>query len=1527
MPIDLTGIQNVGEFYSHHYLDALLENDLKGLFARWREDDDKTPDRRLAACASAFFAAKTRAARELRPAERFVLAHKLHVELLEALGYGYDFGLRYLTGSMALPILSEIKRDGHPYIWLVETVFPSGDDSPLDQGVLPEQYPKSEDEFDRTTDPWESVLGEVFRRDEPPRWVLLFAGRFIYLIDRTKWRYGQYLLFDLDEILGRKQTPTLRATAALLSRVALCPDEGVPLHDTLDENSHKHAYGVSTDLKYGVRRAVELLANEYVWYRLQQHEKVISEEDLARRLTRECLTYLYRLLFLFYAEARGGELDIVPMKSDAYRTGYSLESLRDLEQVPLTTPQAQNGYFIHESVTHLFRLVNDGYQPGQLELLSKDEVPESITDYAFELPGLHNPLFSAESTPLLSKAKFRNVVLQEVIQLLSLSRETRGRNSTRGRISYAQLGINQLGAVYEGLLSYTGFFAQENRYEVKPADAREADETAQTYFVPESEIQRYTPDEFVYTEGADGTRVRKSYPRGTFIFRLAGRDREKLASYYTPEVLTQCVVKYSLKELLRDKRADDFLQFRICEMALGSGAFVNEALNQLADGYLERKQKELARQIPTDEYREEKQKVKAFLAVNNAYGVDLNPTAIELARVSIWLNTIYRDAASPWFGARLAVGNSLIGARHQVYSGEDVLNNTYREKAPTPVPLSQPRPEGSVYHWLLPDRGMAAFDSDKVVRELAPKETKAIKEWRKKFTTPITVQELRNLQALSERADALWAQHTRDRQSLLERTREAIPVWGQEANQQRAANRQSIESKEKELDRLYRPTSPFRRLKMAMDYWCALWFWPIPGPLLLPTRQQFWNDISALFAGVESEFVKPPKQLELLTETSIPKQAHFADLRPADVDDLCRTNARLKVANGISEEQHFHHWELAFAEVFADHRGFDLLLGNPPWLKVTWNESGILSEYDPLLVIRKKSASDIGAQRIQQLNTMARKLEYLSAFVDSSGALSFLDAMQNYPILKGVQTNLYKCFIVSAWTLANINGRIGLLHPEGVYDDPNGGSLRRQIYPRLKSHFQFQNELKLFPDVAHVHKFSVNVYRPTATSTVEFNHIVNLFLPLTVDNCFMHDGVGTVPGIRDTADNWETRGHRNRIIHVDEYLLGLFCRIYDEPDTPSLDSRLPLIHSIEVIQVLKSLVGQVRKLGDRPGSYFVTRCFEETAAQKDGIIKRRTCFPENPDQWILSGPHFFIASPFNKNPNENCRSHGDYSEIDLVAMPDDFLPRTNYVSACSSRQFQQRIPKWNGTLVTDFYRQAFRAMLNPVIERTLIGCIIPKRVTHINAAYSYAFESSRLLLDVSSLTSSIVYDFLVKSTGKQNLHELPKLMPIPDLQASQRSLLHARTLRLNCLTVLYADLWGELYSPNFRQDGWAKHDSRLRPWIDLTPNWQRQVPLRTPLERRQALAEIDVLVALVLNLTLDELITIYRVQFPVLQKNERRLRFDQRGMEVPMKTIGGELVPDESDSKFGEMVPPFTPVDREADYREAWKHFEGLIRP
>jgi hypothetical protein len=299
--------------------------------------------------------------------------------------------------------------------------------------------------------------------------------------------------------------------AALVHRQSTSPQDGVALLDTLDESSHKHAYGVSSDLKYAAREAIELLGNEWVHHQRTVAKKgIYTSERVAQELTQECLFYLYRLLFLFYAEARAGELEGLPMQSEEYRLGYSLEALRDLEMVPLTTPEAQNGHFLHASLERLFALVNGGFHPAQHALaFDRDDTDRTFDDRGFRIQGVHSALFDPRLTPRLSKIKMRNATLQRVLSLLSLSSERRraARKNAwgRGRISYAQLGINQLGAVYEGLLSYTGFFAKETLYEVHRAGQETTDPTEQAFFVPESEVHRYREDELGFTRHHDGT--------------------------------------------------------------------------------------------------------------------------------------------------------------------------------------------------------------------------------------------------------------------------------------------------------------------------------------------------------------------------------------------------------------------------------------------------------------------------------------------------------------------------------------------------------------------------------------------------------------------------------------------------------------------------------------------------------------------------------------------------------------------------------------------------------------------------------------------------------------------------------------------------------------------------------------------------------------------------------------------------------------------------------------------------------------
>ena len=351
-------------------------------------------------------------------------------------------------------------------------------------------------------------------------------------------------------------------------------------------------------------------------------------------------------------------------------------------------------------------------------------------------------------------------MLQEVLTLLLLSKPSKNKNKQRGYISYAQLGINQLGAVYEGLMSYSGLIAEDDMVEV----ARDGNADKGSWLVPSIKSGDYDESDLVWREDRlTGRKDLVRHPKGSFVFRLSGRDRQRSASYYTPEVLTKTVVKHALAELItKETKAQEILEYRICEPALGSGAFLNEAINQLAAEYLNRRQDELGERIEPEAYTTELQKVKAYIALHRAYGVDLNSTAVELAEVSLWLNVMHRGLQAPWFGLHLRRGNSLIGARRATYDFTSLgrAKKTWLKTPPTDRPLSEgPVGDGEIHHFLLPAEGWGAVAEAKQTKELAPAQTQALKKWRSEIFKKPTAKQLDRLRALSRRVERLGNSH------------------------------------------------------------------------------------------------------------------------------------------------------------------------------------------------------------------------------------------------------------------------------------------------------------------------------------------------------------------------------------------------------------------------------------------------------------------------------------------------------------------------------------------------------------------------------------------------------------------------------------------------------------------------------------------------------------------------------------------------------------------------------------------------
>jgi len=1623
--MDLIGIENEAEFFPSGTLSDVLKEELQDITSRWSGLDKAAhPIERLSRVAAQTIDTLRQTRNATDQARQTELIRGVHHALVSSLGYAWktEFVSTALNENPVIPIVGRAAdASGHDALWIIEAPNTDAHDEatdPLSICFQAEQFPSEMQEGALLDKAIEEFLADgVFELPNSPRHILVLGFAQIILIDKRKWPARSVLRFDLQEIFTRDDRDTLTVMACLISREARVPDQGTPLSDRLEEEAQRNANAVTTSLKRTVRDAIEILGQEALEVAGGKYPS--NFPDTNRRgvwidgpeLSKECLRYMYRLLFLFYAEANP-RLKLFDLKNPIYAAGYSLEALRELESTPLRTVSDREGNFLWRSLQKTLGLIYSG-----LDLVDEDK------GTGLRLPAVKVSLLDPESTPLLNALQLRNEAIQKVIRLLSL--RSTGKNT--GRISYAKLGIGQLGAVYETLISFTGVVAKTDLIELKPrkdrsaaTDVEESDQTSEvgeeveedvaetvkatrddevfrrdkvdplapSWFVPRSRINEFSPEDIVF----NGPEAR-IYPKGSFIYRLAGRDREKSASYYTPEPLARLLVKHALIERCRDLPADDLLELKILEPAMGSAAFLVETTNQLADLYLERKQKETGKTIPQDQVVIEKQKVRAFIADRNCFGVDLNPIAVELGAISLWLNSLHDSDFSPWFGDQLHAGNSLIGARRASYPPSLLTarsrDNLWLKTKPDEIGWREHLPDEHVWQWLLPASDMANFDKDKSIKPFAGNAQEHIKEWRKgSFFKALEPHEVKLTQKLSRIAEALFDQVAEDLAKAREAANDEITLWPSKLMP--GNKRLDFHGKEHLTSRLTGAdhaanTLPYKRLKTAMDAWCALWLWPLDKADQLPSRQEFFQGMAMILEGgftpdgslaapSVTEFSDPAPDFLDQLEPDAPARDLFkaADkrqdslFRETNVEALIETFDWLGVTVEVAERERFVHFDLIFADVMKTRGGFDVVVGNPPWAKPSWNEGLVLADIDPLYAglsaAEAKKALPKALPKVPSVHREGRMVSgekaFLADFVSTRGAMEVSSSEVMNPFAGGGSNNLYRCFVDLSFRLAGKNGTISMIHQDSHLNDGGAAEeFRAHWYRRIQFHAHFRNELKAknFSEIGNTREFSLNIYR-AEPGRVSFVNSVNLLTATQLEDSLTHDGAGEVPGLKGSDGKWDTRGHRDRIVQVTEdYLSALSAASGNETGILSCRFTAPFSRNI-AISILR--LAQHSPLGASTLSWQASGMWTENTAVSDGILRRTTDFPTGIATAAYSGSMVYNGNPFYKAPRRGCRSHRDFEALDLTLIPDDFLPRTNFQVTAEPTDQARPVVRWNSTLRhSDLYRVGLRKMLGQNGERTLSGSIIPRGLGHINGIQSAAFETESDLLNAHALWISLPYDFLVKATNRQNLYE-PDLGAMPWVSPPPTAL--HRGMRLACLTSSYAELW-ERNANTLAVLPWSSQDPRLRleGSIHGPVTWDRTAALRTEFARRMALVEIDVLVAQALGLTLEQLIEIYRIYFPVLQENEAGTWYDQNGRIVwtCSKGLPGVGWLDEKGKSLGRsawekiladtpseltctaiddtmpggprevtrhFVAPFTRCDRIEDYKRAWAHFEQL---
>jgi Eco57I restriction-modification methylase len=394
------------------------------------------------------------------------------------------------------------------------------------------------------------------------RWCLCCNGRALRVVDARHTWSRRFLEFDLslvaEEPVARQALWTLLRAEAFATRP--------PLLDAAVELSARQGANVCKALGDGVLDALGDLLTAIARPGRKAPADVFEQS----------LTVLYRVLFLLFAEARG----LVPVWHPVYRDRYTIESIVST----LLSGRRYRG--VWQAVHAISRLAHSGCAAGELKVTA-----------------FNGRLFAPAHSTAFERARLDDEVMGRAVLAVSTTAQREG----RVRIAYADLDVEQLGAVYEHVLDYQPRASEPAAFD-RTRDARKA--------------------------------------TGTF---------------YTPRALTDHLVRRTLAPLASNRSSDAILSLRILDPAMGSGAFLVAACRYLGEAVEDARIGE-GLWHPADVRAADRAALRREIALRCLFGVDLNPMAVQLARLSIWLATLASDKPLTFLDHHLVVGNSLVGA-------------------------------------------------------------------------------------------------------------------------------------------------------------------------------------------------------------------------------------------------------------------------------------------------------------------------------------------------------------------------------------------------------------------------------------------------------------------------------------------------------------------------------------------------------------------------------------------------------------------------------------------------------------------------------------------------------------------------------------------------------------------------------------------------------------------------------------------------------------------------------------------------